>query len=112
MAMTTATAWIVLLLAGLFEMGWALGLKLAQGDGRAHAWGLAVAVACLAFSMFLLYQAQRVIPIGVAYAVWTGIGAAGTFLLGVWLFGDAAGPMKYLGVALIVGGIALLKWGA
>ena len=108
--MSYGVAWIVLLTAGLLEMGWALGLKLAQ-SGRHPVPGIALAAGCLIFSMFLLYHAQRAIPIGLAYAVWTGIGAAGTFLLGVVLFGDAAGPMKFLGIALIIAGIALLRWG-
>ncbi len=110
--MSYGVAWIVLLAAGLFEMGWAIGLKLAQSGGRHPALGIGLAAGCLIVSMCLLYQAQRAIPIGLAYAVWTGIGATGTFLLGIFLFGDAAGPVKFLGVALIVGGIALLRWGA
>lgn len=110
--MTYGFAWLILLTAGLFEMGWAIGLKLAQSGDRHPALGIGLASACLILSMFLLYQAQRAIPIGLAYAVWTGIGAAGTFLLGIFLFGDTAGPMKFLGIALIVGGIALLRWGS
>lgn len=110
--MSHGIAWVVLVIAGLFEMGWALGLKVAQGGGRAYAIGLMMAVGCLALSMFLLYHVQRVIPIGVAYAVWTGIGAVGTFLLGIALFGDAAGPLRFLGVASIIGGVALLRLGA
>lgn len=102
------TAWIYLMLAGLLEVGWPLGLKLAQTPGKFWA-GLPIAVVCMALSGLLLFLAQRQIPMGTAYAVWTGIGAAGTFLVGIWLYGDSASFLRLSAVALIIGGVALLK---
>lgn len=101
-------AWTCLVLAGIFEIGWPVGLKMAQTPGRAS-WGVAMAVVCMALSGALLWLAQRHIPMGTAYAVWTGIGAAGTFLIGVAFHGDPAGLARLAGVACIVGGVALLK---
>ncbi|RPE81213.1 DMT family transporter [Vulcaniibacterium tengchongense] len=101
-------SWIYLVLAGLFEIGWPIGLKMAQAP--ATRWpGVAVAVFFMGLSGLLLWMAQRTIPIGTAYAVWTGIGAAGTFLVGVLYYGDPASFARYLGVALIVAGVATLK---
>lgn len=101
-------AWIYLIAAGIMEIGWPLGLKLAQQDGKAII-GAAVAVAFMAASGYLLFLAQREIPMGTAYAVWTSVGAAGTFLVGVIFFGDTASFGKYLGVALIILGVITLK---
>lgn len=102
------TAWIYLLGAGLLEIGWPVGLKLAQEP--ASRWlGIGVAVAFMAGSGYLLWLAQRDIPIGTAYAVWTGIGAAGTFAVGVMFFGDTLALGRVLGVGLIVAGVATLK---
>jgi quaternary ammonium compound-resistance protein SugE len=101
-------AWIYLLLAGLCEMGWPVGLKLAQDPGL-RVLGIALALVCLALSGVLLWLAQREIALGTAYAVWTGIGAAGTFLIGVGFFGDAASLGRYGGVLLIVAGVVALK---
>ncbi len=101
-------AWIYLILAGFCEVGWPVGLKMAQrGDTRTA--GLAVAVVFMAVSGFLLSLAQKQIPIGTSYAIWTGIGAAGTFLVGVLFYGDPAGAGRILGVALIVAGVAALR---
>lgn len=100
--------WIYLLLAGLFEIGWPAGLKLSQEPGR-FALGIALAVVCMAISGALLWLAQRDIPIGTAYAVWVGIGAAGTFALGVAAFGDASGALRLASVGLIVAGVVGLK---
>ena len=101
-------AWVYLILAGLSEIGWPVGLKMAQAP--ATRWlGIGVAVVFMAVSGFLLWIAQRHIPIGTAYAVWTGIGAAGTFLVGVLYYGDPTSIARYVGVALIVAGVALLK---
>lgn len=101
-------SWIYLIVAGLFEIGWPLGFKISQaGDKRAA--GIAMAVVCMALSGLLLWLAQREIPIGTAYAVWTGIGAAGTFLVGIYLFGDATSVGRYFGVLLIVCGVVTLK---
>lgn len=101
-------SWVYLVIAGLLEIGWPVGLKMAQEP--ATRWtGIAVAVAFMAMSGALLWLAQRHIPIGTAYAVWTGIGAAGTFLVGVMFYGDPSSMARYLGVALIVAGVATLK---
>ena len=101
-------SWCYLLLAGLFEIGWPVGLKLSQVEGQRAA-GIVAALVCMALSGVLLWLAQREIPIGTAYAVWTGIGAAGTFAVGVLCFGDAASLGRYLGVGLILSGVVLLK---
>ena len=101
-------AWVYLILAGLFEIGWPVGLKLAQED-KTHVIGLAIAVVFMGVSGMLLWVAQKQIPIGTSYAVWTGIGAAGTFLVGVVFFGDSSSLSRYVGIALIVAGVATLK---
>lgn len=101
-------AWIYLGIAGLFEIGWPLGLRLAQGDRWQYA-GIAFAVGCMAVSGFFLYMAQKTIPMGTAYAVWTGIGAAGTFLVGVVFLNEPALLWRFAGVAMIIGGVATLK---
>lgn len=101
-------AWVYLLLAAVFEVAWPVGLKLSQTEGM-RAIGIAVALVGMGLSGWLLWLAQREIPIGTAYAVWTGIGAAGTFVIGVSFFGDAASLARYIGVALIVGGVVVLK---
>lgn len=104
-------SWLYLFGAGLFEIGWPVGLKLAQTSGY-RLTGIAIAIGCMACSGFLLWLAQRDITIGTAYAVWTGIGAAGTFLVGVWYFGDPASLGRYLGVLLIIAGVVVLKLAA
>lgn len=101
-------AWLYLALAGLFEIGWPLGFKLSQQPEYRIA-GIAGAVGSMAMSGWLLWLAQREIPIGTAYAVWTGIGGAGTFLIGVVFFGDPQTLGRWVGVAMIVGGVVTLK---
>ncbi|KHK03081.1 DMT family transporter [Desulfovibrio sp. TomC] len=101
-------SWIFLVVAGLFEVGWPVGLKLAQTPGRGLV-GSLVAIVCMAASGLLLYLAQRDIPMGTAYAVWTGIGAAGAFVVGLALYGDPANLPRILGVGLIVAGVVTLK---
>ena len=101
-------AWIYLVLAGVFEMGWPVGLKMSQ-QAETRLTGIVLAVGFMAISGWLLWLAQKQIPIGTAYAVWTGIGAAGTFLLGVLWYGDPASVGRFVGVALIVGGVVTLK---
>ncbi len=101
-------AWLYLTLAGLLEIGWPVGLKIAQSEGQ-RATGVAMAVAFMLGSGFLLWLAQRDIPMGTSYAVWTGIGAAGTFLLGILVYGDAASLARFLGVGLILAGVVTLK---
>lgn len=101
-------AWVYLLLAGFVEIGWPLGLKVSQMPGRF--WhGIAIALGGGAVSGLLLWLAQREIAIGTAYAVWTGIGAAGTFAVGIVWFGDSASPARVASVALIVAGIIGLR---
>jgi quaternary ammonium compound-resistance protein SugE len=100
--------WIYLLLAGLFEIGWPLGLKLSQTTEK-KTLGILLAIAAMSVSGGLLWLAQRQIPLGTAYAVWTGIGAVGTFMVGIWFFGDAGGFGRYLGALLIVSGVITLK---
>ncbi len=103
-------AWITLLIAGLFEIGWPIGLKNSYTDQGLH-WGwIAFACICMAISGALLLNAQRTIPIGTAYAVWTGIGAAGTFAVGIMLYGDALNAMRMVSVLLIIAGVAGLKF--
>jgi len=101
-------AWVYLTLAGLFEIGWPVGLKMAQRS-ETRVTGILVAVVFMAISGLLLWFAQRQIPIGTSYAVWTGIGAAGTFFVGVYFYGDPGSLGRYLGVALIIAGVATLK---
>lgn len=101
-------AWVYLILAGLFEIGWPIGLKLAQ-SGQYRVVGIVGALLCMGISGWLLWLAQKEIPLGTSYAVWTGIGAAGTFLIGIVFFGDAASLGRYLGVLLIVSGVVVLK---
>ncbi len=100
--------WIYLFLAGLFEIGWPFGLKLAQNPNT-RLLGICVAIGFMGISGFLLWLAQKQIPIGTAYAVWTGLGAAGTFIVGILFFGDPSSLYRYIGVALIVMGVATLK---
>ena len=101
-------AWIYLKLAGLFEIGWPVGLKMAQApDSRLS--GVVIAIVCMGISGLLLWLAQKQIPIGTSYAVWTGIGAAGTFLVGVMFYGDVASLGRYLGIFLIISGVITLK---
>ncbi len=101
-------AWTCLIGAGLFEIGWPVGLKMAQTPGKTVV-GVLFAGSCMIVSGYLLYLAQRHIPMGTAYAVWTGIGAAGTFVLGIFLYGDPTGAMRILAVLLIISGVILLK---
>jgi quaternary ammonium compound-resistance protein SugE len=101
-------AWFYLCAAGLAEIGWPVGLKWAQEPSKALV-GMVLAVISLGVSGALLFLAQKQIPLGTAYAVWTGIGAAGTFLVGIWFFGDAGSLGRYVGAALIVAGVATLK---
>lgn len=100
-------AWLLLIVAGLLEIGWAIGLKYTEGFTRL--WPSVWTIAGLALSMVLLAAAARTLPIGTAYAVWTGIGAAGTAILGMILFGEAATVMRLVCIGLIVAGVLGLK---
>lgn len=101
-------SWMFLLIAGVMEVGWPLGFKLSQGSRLSWAW-IAFSVASMAASGFFLYLAQRDIPMGTAYAVWTGIGTVGTFVLGILFFRDPATVIRLLSGGLIVIGIVGLK---
>lgn len=100
-------AWGILFLAGLLEIGWAVGLK--YTDGFTRLWPSVGTGAALVASMALLGVALRTLPLGTAYAVWTGIGTIGTAVLGIALFGEPAGAMRLACIALIVAGIVGLK---
>ncbi|ANK85878.1 MULTISPECIES: quaternary ammonium compound efflux SMR transporter SugE [Rhizobium] len=100
-------AWFLLFLAGLFECGWAIGLKYTEGFTRPLPTTLTVI--SMVVSVVLLGLAVKHLPIGTAYAVWTGIGTVGTVLLGIWLLGDQASVSRLACIMLIVGGIAGLK---
>ena len=102
-------AWIYLVIAGLFEIGWPLGLKMAQTMEGKQFTGLAIAVIAMGLSGFFLFSAQKEIPMGTAYAVWTGIGAVGAFVVGVVFFGDPASFGRWLGAALIISGVVVMK---
>lgn len=101
-------AWIYLILAGLMEVGWPVGLKMAQ-QPESRILGIIIAISFMAASGSLLWIAQKTIPIGISYAVWTSIGAVGTFLIGIWFYGDSASLGKYLGILLIISGMVILK---
>lgn len=100
-------AWMLLLVAGLFEIGWAIGLKYTEGFTRL--WPSVGTVTAMVLSVGLLGLAMRTLPVGTAYAVWTGIGALGTVILGIVLFGEPATVARLLCVGLILAGIVGLK---
>ncbi|MET0165580.1 MAG: SMR family transporter [Vicinamibacterales bacterium] len=100
-------AWTLLLLAALLEIAWAIGLKLTNGFTRF--WPSVWTVLAMVLSMALLSWSARTLPIGTAYAVWTGIGAAGTAVLGVCMFGEAASAARLTGIVLIIAGVALVR---
>lgn len=100
-------AWVVLFIAGLLEMAWAILLGRSEGFTRP---GATVGfVVSLALSMFLLAQALRTLPVGTAYAVWTGIGAAGTAIVGMVWLGESRDPLKLVSLGLLVAGIVGLR---
>jgi quaternary ammonium compound-resistance protein SugE len=101
-------SWIYLFVAAIFEIGWPLGFKLSQTTGNRLSWIL-FAVASMALSGLFLWLAQKNIPMGTAYAVWTGIGAAGTFLVGIIYFHDSASLLRIFSVFLIIAGVVGLK---
>ena len=100
-------AWLTLFIAGLCEVGWAIGLKYTEGFSRL--WPTLGTVAAMAVSLWLLGMAMKSLPVGTAYAVWVGVGAVGTVILGIVLFGEPANPARLISVMLIVAGIIGLK---
>lgn len=102
-------AWLSLFLAGIFEIGWPLGLKLGWTEQGLRPWWIVFAIVSMTASGALLLWAQRFIPMGTAYAIWTGIGAVGAFTVGIFIFGDSASTMRIVSIALIVAGIVGLK---
>ena len=99
--------WIILVLAGLFEVGWAIGLK--YTDGFTRTWPTIGTVAAMAISLGLLGIAMKSLPVGTAYAIWVGVGAVGTVILGIVLFHEPVNTLRLVSVALIVAGLVGLK---
>ena len=100
-------AWVYLIIAGLFEISWAIGLKYSAGFTRLVPSALTVAAMIASFA--LLGLALRTLPLGTAYAVWTGIGTLGTALLGIWLFNEPSEPLRLGCMVLILSGVVGLK---
>lgn len=100
-------AWIILAIAGLFEVGWAIGLKYTEGFTRL--WPTVGTVLSMVISLGLLGVAMKSLPVGSAYAIWVGVGAVGTVALGVVLFGEPMNAARLISVALIVAGIIGIK---
>jgi quaternary ammonium compound-resistance protein SugE len=107
---TVVMNWIALIIAGILEIGWPLGLKMSQQQGNNKTLWILLAVLSMAISGGLLWYSQKSIPIGTAYAVWTGIGAVGTLVVGIFFFGDSASILRLLAALLIVIGIVGLKF--
>ncbi len=105
--MSTQTAWLILVVSGLFETVWAVGLK--YTDGFTRLWPSVAVLAAMAVSIYGLSLAVRVLPIGTAYAVWTGIGAVGAAFVGMALFGEPRTAARLACIGLIVAGIVGLK---
>jgi quaternary ammonium compound-resistance protein SugE len=102
------SAWLIVLIAGLLETGWALGLKYSDGFSRPIPSALTIIGALASF--WLLSIAMKELPVGTAYAVWVGIGAVGTAVLAVFLFGDPVSLWRVIGILLIIAGIIALKF--
>jgi quaternary ammonium compound-resistance protein SugE len=100
-------AWLSLFVAGLFEIGWAIGLK--YTDGFSRLWPTVWTVAAMIVSLAFLEYALRTLPVGTAYAIWVGIGAVGTAILGMVLFGESREPLRLACLVLIVAGVIGLK---
>ncbi|TVM18938.1 QacE family quaternary ammonium compound efflux SMR transporter [Oceanidesulfovibrio indonesiensis] len=100
-------AWVALIFAGILEAGWALGLKASNGFTRPVPSVLTI-LAMIA-SFYLLSQAMKVLPVGTAYAIWVGIGATGTVILGIFFFGDSAAPLRLVSIFFVIIGLAGLK---
>lgn len=100
-------AWLILVIAGLFEVGWAIGLKYTEGFTRL--WPTLWTVLAMAISLWLLGIAMKSLPVGTAYSVWVGVGAVGTVILGIVLLGEPANAARLISVGLIIVGIIGLK---
>lgn len=109
MAVNGRMAWIYLFIAGLLEIGWAVGLKYTHGFSRL--WPSVWTICAMVLSFGLLAAALKSVPVGTAYAVWTGIGAAGTAVVGMLFLGEPRAPLRILCIGLIVAGVAGLKAG-
>lgn len=103
-------SWIYLFIASVFEIGWPIGFKMSTISNDKVFW-IGFSIVAMIIACSFLYVAQKNIPIGTAYCVWTGIGALGTFLAGALIFHDAVTPMKILAVSMILGGVIILKGG-
>ena len=101
-------AWFYLIIAGLLEIGWAVGLKTSQGFSRL--WPSVITIVLMILSFILLGRAVRTIPIGTAYAAWTGIGAVGTAIVGMVAFSESREVTRIVCIVLIVAGVVGLKW--
>lgn len=102
--------WLILIIAGLFEVGWAIGLKYTEGFTRL--WPTLWTVLAMAISLWLLGIAMKSLPVGTAYSVWVGVGTVGTVILGIVLLGEAANAARLISVGLIIVGIIGLKLAA
>lgn len=100
-------AWLLLFVAGLLEVAWALGLKASHGFTRPLA--SVFTIIAMVASFYLLAQAMKVLPVGTAYAIWVGIGAVGTVVLGIVIYGDSANPLRLISMVLILAGLVGLK---
>lgn len=100
--------WVLLMIAGLFEVVWAFSMK--QSEGFTRLWPSIVTLIAMLISFYLLSLSMRTLPLGTAYVIWTGIGAVGSFLLGVFILGEPATAMRMLAAVLIVAGLLLLKF--
>ena len=102
--------WLYLSIATIFEIGWPFSMKMASLGNHKFLW-IICAIITMGLSGVFLYFAQKHVPVGTAYAIWTGLGAACTFMLGVFIFHDSASMIRYLGIILIIAGVMLLKFG-
>ncbi|WP_273778567.1 quaternary ammonium compound efflux SMR transporter SugE [Acinetobacter sp. GSS19] len=100
-------AWVILIFAGIFEVVWAYSMKLSQGFTRLTP--SVITIIFMLLSVVLLAYAMRTLPLGTAYTIWTGIGAVGSFLVGIFILGEPASAMRMLAAVLIISGLVLMK---